>query len=101
MKLADLEAFVSTVLDENGRSWRALQFNCPRCINTRRPHQCLVPFSAAGPAKVPGVGSVWKLTGGSGIGDLTLGPSYHLKDSCGLHGFIRAGEWVDAKPAGV
>lgn len=57
-------------------------------------HSIVIPFSETGEDDMHG--PVWKRVSGATVEDLTLAPSYHLPTSCGLHGWVRDGAWVNA-----
>ncbi len=92
IKLVDLQAEIRTIKYGEERI-ETLFMLCPKpgC-----DHEICIPFH-------PTLISlkdlcVWTQKSGSTIDDLTLLPSYILtgSSSCGLHGYVRGGEWVDA-----
>lgn len=69
----------------------AVWMDCPRCGGHGG---VVIPF--ADHRRTIGGTLVWQRVAGSTVDDLTLAPSYHLQGHCGLHGFVRGGEWVAA-----
>jgi len=89
MKLRDLNAKLWRVrLEKDGELFDALVFDCP-LPDCEVQH--LVPYSDAGVDV--GKQRVWKRVRGSTLDDLTLSPSYLVRQPCGLHGFVRNGCW--------
>jgi len=90
-KLKDLEAEILTI-EYNGIMIETLFMQCPKegC-----DHDICIPFHPT--LMVHKEMYVWRQKSGSTIKDLTLAPSYILTgpNNCGLHGYVREGEWVN------
>lgn len=84
-----LSEFEAEVINRMGG--KAILMLCP---NADCNHSIVIPF-ADQRGKDPEGGPVWKRDSGSTVDNMTLSPSYHLPTSCGLHGWVRNGEWVD------
>jgi len=76
---------------------QGVQFQCPKCLKSNG-HYVSITFAHR---DVPDhLGSIneddeptrWRVTGGTGLHDLSTQPSIWLKGTCGWHGFITNGE---------
>lgn len=100
-KLSELNAEVKGItFKETGKpDFRCLCIfmDCPDCGGSPKPgHSIMIPYSDEG-GNLPDGRPIWKRVSGTTINDLTLSPSYHLRKQdgyCGLHGFVRNGEWT-------
>ncbi len=96
-RLVDLGAEIHRMLGEDGAQCEALLF-------VFREQTYLVPF-AAERTVLPGIGKVWKQTGGSTVEDLSLSPSYWVKSppECAIHVWVTDGvvKGLPDEPRGV
>lgn len=86
-KLTDCNARILEDEDPyKGIVFKTLVFDCPKCEN-RHPH--MVPYNADG---LDTGFLIWKHTGGSTVADLSIAPSYWLRNRCNFHCFIEHGQ---------
>ena len=93
--LSDFEAELMTHTAGDKSRCPSILMLCPKCIldDSVHTHSIIIPYSPNGGQNSDG--PIWKVVSGSGLADFTFAPSYYLPTSCGLHGWVRNGHWVD------
>lgn len=105
MKLTDLEGrFVVAAIGDGGLTWKSaasfkaahgVMFLCPLCFKNNGgevgTHLVLVWFKDRGAPEEAKPAPRWRVSG-TGLEDLTIDPSIHIKTGCCWHGWVRNGD---------
>lgn len=78
-----------------GALYRALVMQCPKCHLAGRPeHNAITIAYHYADSRVPGINPSLEATGSS-IDTISLDGEYGMGHSCGLHGSVKGGHWID------